>query len=60
MRCRCCNREDANPRWDDWYCSTCETSIKDTSDFTMEDLYRIMEVDLYDLEEEASDERPNT
>ena len=45
MRCKCCNREDSNPVLDDWYCRDCEVIIRKTAghDFTLEDLYRIME-----------------
>ena len=45
MRCKACNREDANPVYDDWYCTTCTTIIRRATgeDYTLADLYDTME-----------------
>jgi len=45
MRCKACNRIDANAILGDYYCVPCSTSIRKTagSNYTLADLYDTME-----------------
>ena len=42
MRCKCCDAEQTERIWGDYYCSDCCQAIIEARDFTKKDLYRVM------------------